>query len=176
MTSAFNSLILYLYEKTLVFTLATKVFPAFSAGLQVTSANFDKGFEILFSGYNEKLLLLVEMVVKALQKLPEESESIFELQKEEKKKSLSNSMLKGRNLSFDFASKLMETDYWTDLDYYNEIDKISFETMQKFMEKFFRRIKIQILAQGNILRAQALEVVDILEKNLHTEALVRVGN
>lgn len=31
----------------------------------------------------------------------------------------------------------METEYCTDLDYLNEIDKITFETVQKFVNNFF---------------------------------------
>lgn len=174
MNSAFNSLVLNFYERVLIFTLATKVSPAHSAGFRVSSSALDKGFQISFSGYNEKLLMLIEMVAKSLRKLPDESEAIFEIQKEEKKKSLSNSMLKANNLSIDFTAKLLESYYWTDLEYYNEIDKITFETMQKFMEKFFRNTKIQILVQGNILRAHALEVVNILENNLQAGALGKV--
>lgn len=176
MTSAFSSLCLDLYQRVLTFTMTAKVFPAFSAGLNVSSATHDKGLKINFSGYNQKLLLFTKLVIKALRNLPDDSEAVFEVQKERKKKLLSNFLLKASGLSSDFTSKVIQTGFWTDLDYLNEIDKITFDTMQKFMEKFFKRTKAQILVQGNILRSQALEVVNILEKNLQTEALGKVRN
>lgn len=159
-----------------MFTLASQVLNALSAGLRVSRVIADKGIQFIFTGYNQKLLLLIEMEVQTLRKLSDECEAIFEMQKEQKKKSLSNDLLNASNLSYDVAKKLIESEYWTDFDYLNEIDKINFETMQKFVEKFFRRTKIQILVQGNMLRAQALEVVNILDEHLPSDALERVRN
>ena len=164
-----------LYEKLLIFTFIKQLFPAFNAGLHVTSSVEPKGFAVVFGGFNEKIQLLVEMTSKVLKRLPEDvNEDIFELQKAEMKKDLMNSALSPRSIQFDLLSKSLKNEYWTDFDKYNEIDKISFETLQKFLEKFYRKTKIQVLIQGNILKTQTDEIVKILEMELTNEPLETV--
>ena len=161
-----------LYEKLLRFNFEERTFSAPSAGLEVVISVEPKGLEIKFRGYNEKIKILIEMISKDLRRLPEDiTEEMFELQKTEMKKSLFNALATIASVNYDLTAKTLKNEYWTVFDKYNEIDKISFETLQKFLEKFYRQSKMQVLIQGNMLRAEADEIVKVLESELANEPL-----
>ena len=164
-----------LYENLLTFYFEKRTFSASSAGLELELSAVAKGLEIKFSGYNEKIQILIEMISKDLRRLPEDiTEEMFDVQKAELKKDLLNSFFTASSIKSNLSSKTLRTDFWTDFDKLNEIDKISFETLQKFLEKFYRKTKIQVLIQGNMLKAQADEIVKVLETELTNEPLETV--
>ena len=165
-----------LYEKLLIFSLIKSVFSAFNVGFRVASSVTFRGFTIRFSGYNKKIQLLIEMISKVLKRLSEDvTEEMFELQKTEIKKNLSNSILSAGRIESALASKILKSEHWTDFDKLNEIDKISFETLQKFLVKFYHQTKVQVLIQGNLLKAQANAIVEVLERELSSEPLETVS-
>lgn len=156
--------------------MAKTVFAAFSAGLSIESGVKRNGFAIQFNGFNEKILLLIDMATKNLRTIAEDTpESIFEMQRAEMKKNYGNGIQSTRNLNLDYVSKILRSDYWMDYEFYQHIDHVSLENIQKFMEKIFRQMKIQILVQGNLTKAHAQEVVTILERNTSCEPLDAVS-
>lgn len=156
--------------------MAKTVFAAFSAGLSIVSRVKRNGFGIELNGFNEKLLLLVDIATKNLRSIAEEcDESVFEMQRAEMKKNYGNAIQSTRNLNGDYLSKILRSDYWMDYEFYQHIDHVSPEHIQKFMQKIFRQMKIQILVQGNMTKSQAMEVVTILERNLSCEPLDTVS-
>lgn len=156
--------------------MAKTVFAAFSAGLSIESSVKRNGFTIQFNGFNEKILLLIDMATKNLRTIAEDTaESIFEMQRAEMKKNYGNGIQSTRNLNMDYVSKILRSDYWTDYEFYQHIDHVSLENIQKFTEKIFRQMKIQILVQGNMTKTQAQEVVTILARNVPCEPLDAVS-
>lgn len=145
------------------FSLAKKVFPASTAGLTLTTKSTLKGTELKFSGYNEKLPLLIDMVTKYLK--TEIAESVFEMQKQEMKKNFGNALLRNDALCTDQLSSLLVSEHWTDYDFYKEIEGVTFEDMKIFLQNLFHQMKIQVLMQGNITKSQAEQVVNILTSN-----------
>ena len=143
---------------------------AVSAGNEIFLSVEQKGIEIRLSGFNDKIQLFIEKIVKVVKHLPEDiTEDIFETRKAELKKSL-NDFGPGA-VKYDLKQKVLLNEYWTDLEKLNEIDKMSFETMRKFWVDFYRQTKVQVLIQGNMLRAQANEIVKILKVELTNEPL-----
>lgn len=154
---------LKLFQKILKFSLAKKVFPASTAGLTLTTKSTLKGTELKFSGYNEKLPLLIDMVTKDLK--TEIVESVFEMQKQEMKKNFGNSLLNNDVLCTDQLSSLLVNEHWTDYDFYKGIERVSFAGMRIFQQNFFHQMKVQVLMQGNITKNQAEQVVNDLVSN-----------
>lgn len=160
-------MLLKLFNRLAYFALAKKIFAASSAGLGVTASASLTGFEIEFSGYNEKLHLLIDMVTKDLKNIADDiDESVFEVQRAEMKKNYGNQLMSSSNLRIDFSTKILSNNYYTDLEYYEIIDTISLEHVQKFASKFFKEFKMHVLVQGNITRSQAEKIVENLEENL----------
>lgn len=160
----------------MIFMLSKKVFAAFSAGLSISSSAHRKGFQIEFSGFNEKIHMLVDLTTKSLKQVADEvDQATFDTQKAEIKKNYGNSLLNPGTLSINYTSKTLTNEYWSTYDCYQDIEKVSLEDMQMFIQKFFRKTKIQILVQGNMTKDQSLEIVTLLERNLSCQPLDTVS-
>lgn len=161
-----------LFNRLAAFVLTKKIFSAASAGLTVTATTSLKGLELEFSGYNDKIHLLIDMVTKDLKNIADDiDESVFEVQRAEMKKNYANQLLSTSNLRIDFSTKILSNNYFTDLEYYEIIDTISLDDVQRFAFKFFEEFKMHVLVQGNITRSQACQIVENLEENLGGDPL-----
>lgn len=155
--------------------IAKKIYPAHRAGLQVATSSTFKGLEFEYSGYNEKINLLIDTTTREFRNIVDDiDEAVFEMQKAEMKKNFGNRLLSAETLELDYSTKVLRQDYWTSLEYFRAIDEVAIEEMQKFMLKFFRQMKIQVLVQGNITKSQAMEILATLQKNLECDALDEV--
>lgn len=131
-----------------------------------------KGFGIKINGYNDKIQLLLDVVLKSLKNvLDEVDESVFEAQKNDLKDGFKNSIQSVNSLAKNVFTKVLTNDFWMDTESYEEIDRISFDNLQKFVTKLFRQMKIQVLVQGNVTKLQAEEVAAKLASNLACESI-----
>lgn len=136
-----------------------------------------KGFEIKFDGYNDKIQVLLDAVLKKLKNvLDEVDESVYETQKNDMKDKLKDSMQSVQSLGQDAFKKLLTNDFWMNSEFYEEIDRISFDNLQKFVAKLFRQMKAQVLVQGNVTKLQAEEVAAKLESNLACDSIDYVSD
>lgn len=143
-----------------------------TAGLSLSTSVKHRGLGLLLNGYNDKMETFFEMVMSEMKALNGNmDQSIFDLEKSHLKKNYRNSLLGNRHLSTELFNEILRVDYYTDFELYEEIDNISIESLQKFTQMFFRKLKVQVLVQGNMTKAQALNIAGILQTHVACEPL-----
>lgn len=143
---------------------------AFEAKLNADFTINRNGATMSFSGYNDKMELFIEMFLKELKNIPEiVNESIFEQFRVEQKEEFISSLKSIRTLGSEYFGKLMVNNFHLDYDMYKLMDQISFEDVQKILPKVLKKLKLKILAQGNITKEETLKVVDLLNTNIDFE-------
>lgn len=132
----------------------------------------DKAFILMFHGFNEKMETLIEMVLKETKGFIENmDESTFETRKEKMRKNYFNNILEANVLERNVFNDAIREDFDNDCDLLREVDNISFEDLQKFARKFLRKLKIQVLVQGNLRRVHAMNILALLKANFECEPL-----
>lgn len=146
---------------------------------QATSAGYvfypnleNRAIALVFKGFSEKIETLIELVVSNLMTAFETmDETLFESQKKLLKKRYFNNSLNAGSLSTSLYTKILSNDEFTDFDLLSVIDGISFENLQRFVSKFFKKLKIQVLVEGNLRRIQAMNILSILKANIECDPL-----
>lgn len=143
-----------------------------SAGLFLTTNVGRQSFSLFFNGFNDKMETFVEMVLSEMKAFIENmDQSVFNLVKNDLKKGYRNSLQNNKHLCNELLTEIVKHDYYTDIELYEEIDNVSFESLQKFVQKFFQNLKIQVLVQGNMTKSHALKLVNILQTHIACEPL-----
>lgn len=147
--------------------LKKKLSQASRAGYSVsTSANMN-GFFLSFEGFSDKIDLLVDIVTKVLPIcIAESDDATFRSVRESLKKNSEEKLMATNGLSGSFFEKILVDKSFTAYDLYHIIDSITFENVKKFSNKFFKQLRIEFLAQGNVRRSQALKIAEIIQANL----------
>lgn len=143
---------------------------ASTAGLQSTLSVDNRALTMKFSGFNDKIETLVELFVKTIKVLNGNlQETLFNSIKNKLKKQLHNGLVNPNFLNSKFLEEALNNDNHFSYEVYKQIDKITFENFQNFILKYFQSMKAQVLAQGNITKAQTLQIVDIFRSSLSFE-------
>lgn len=159
-----------LFEKVFSFHLTKATAAASTAGYFYCSGFQDDQFSFEFSGYNEKLLLLVETTLKTLKRsLQEMDGKIFEMMKTDLMKSSTNLLLFSHCLQGSISSKFLQTDYWAAWEYERVVDKITIDDVWKLAQKYFSDAKVQILLQGNIDTSSCDVIVELFKEYFTTD-------
>lgn len=162
-----------IFETVLDFYLKKKLSQAASAGYHVTTSADRSGILLTFHGFNDKLVMLIDMVASYLRNcIFEADESTFNTLKEDLKESYSEKLMKSNGLNGETTERVLLFNHYTLHDVYSEISKVSFEDLREFSSKFFQKMKMEILSQGNITKNQTVNVVKILQSNLSSEPLI----
>lgn len=145
---------------------------ASNAGYSIYPNMEKRTFILSFDGFNEKMETLIEMALKEVKRFIETmDEAVFETQKAAIKRRYFNGSLNSDDLLSDVFDKVICESFFTDYELYKEIDNITFEDLQKFVHKFFQKLKIQVLVQGNLRRSQAINILSLLKANFECEPL-----
>ena len=131
------------------------------------------GFGLNFNGYNDKLSLLIDMVTDFLKKcVSVTNEGNFKAIKEDLKQGYSERLLNQfGGLNAEYFTKALLKRHHTSLELYHEADNFTLEDLEHFSTKFFKKLSIEILVQGNMTRSQTLSVIEIVKTNLNVEPL-----
>lgn len=152
--------------------LKKKYAQAMSVNLKVESNTYDKSWYFKFTGFNDKIETLVEMVMVDLKDFNNDMDpKIFESCRTQMKKQYYNYLRDVEALNGEFLKEILYEKFHHDHELLQEVDKVSFEHLQKFLLKFFSKLKIHVLVQGNIRKSQALNVVKILQENISCQPL-----
>jgi len=154
-----------LYSMIVKYYLTEKLYPAVCAGLGYQVYSEEKGMVVKLSGYNEKLPLLLDIIIKELKHIGElMEESVFETYKKQSKKYLYNSLIDTKFFNKDTRLNVVEEHHKYYYDRYNETDSITFEELKEFSGKFLQQMQIQLLVQGNFTKDDALKIKDAVQK------------
>ncbi|CAO1403706.1 unnamed protein product [Diamesa serratosioi] len=165
--SNFNATLTELYMMFLDRYTYEYFYPAEEAGFQFDVSTDKNGLQLNFTGFNEKLEMLIDSVTKLMTNCNTLMEEVFfqDLKKAFKTKCYGNLISSG-SLSPDYMQDILRSDHVTDYELYKEIDKIKFEDLERYSEKIFTQLKIKILVQGNLTKDQALSIGQVVLQNL----------
>lgn len=107
------------------------------------------------------------MYVKELKNVLEiVSESLFAQFVAEMKENFIVGLRQARNLGREYQSKLLSEKFHLDYDMLKALDQITHLDVIRFVPKLLKKLKVKVLAQGNITSEQTLKIANILETNL----------
>lgn len=144
-----------------------KFYQANSANLTCTFGVSRDGINLTFKGYNEKMEMFVEMYIQELKNILEVvNESAFDQYVKQQKENFIIGLRQVRGLGREYTSKILAEKFHLDYDMYKVLDEINHLDVQRFVPKLLKKMKIKVLAQGNIISDQVKRIVSILETNL----------
>ncbi|KAF4521421.1 hypothetical protein B566_EDAN010578 [Ephemera danica] len=125
------------------------------------------GLGMQLSGYNQKLPLLLEAILRQVVRFEQDlNPQMFLAVKDKQKKHYYNIFLKPSKLLKDMNSCLLKYHSWTAVDRYNAIDDISVSQFVQFVGNLRSRLYVRALMQGNLHKDQAIEVMQMVQSTL----------
>lgn len=168
----FSYLCIELFKECLKFHLKKKLSQALNANYGVTLDDNRNGLTFKFKGYNQKIALFIDIFTKFLPIcMAETDESLFNTIKEKMKTNYYKKLLRGGILSNDYFSKVLLERHGTKYELYEEIGEVTLSEVKDLMLKFFQKLKVEALVQGNMTKDQAVKILDTVEANLNFEHL-----
>ncbi|XP_055534870.1 nardilysin isoform X2 [Wyeomyia smithii] len=163
-----------LFTLILKFQIAEDLYPATVAGLVYEVFASEKGINLKVYGYNEKTLIIVYEIAKAMQCFVQKIKpDIFTVMKKELAKSYYNEILKTNKLNRDIRLKIVQKTFWTTVERFNALKNLTIEELKEYSQTFFRHVRIQALIQGNVRRQDALH---LMSKMLATLEIGEIQN
>lgn len=164
MTSLFSMIAKYYMEEEL--------YPATCAGLGCSIYSAEKGLLMKFTGFNEKLPLLLELVTSNLTKIVGKvSEEVFDTYKAQFKKNGHNLLIKSSSFNKDLRLEVVEEHHKFAFYRYLEVERITLDEFKIFCGDFLKHLKIQFLFQGNISKGISLSSTTKVLANLGCEKI-----
>lgn len=161
-----------LYSMIVKHYMVEKLYPAVVAGLGYQMNSEEKGMLLKVSGYNEKLPILLDIITMELKNIGELIEpEVFETYRKQFKKYCYNNLIDSKFFNKDCRLNIVEEDHKFFYDRYMIAEKVTFDQLKQFSNVFLDQLKLQILVQGNIERATAIEVTEIIIKNLNCKEI-----
>lgn len=153
-----NYMCMDLFFDSIVFLLNEETYPATMAQLNYSIRVFITGFELAFNGFNEKLPLLIDIVINCLNNYASlMTEEIFTMIK-----SKAINRLKNNQYDLDYVPSDLKNSLIQDPDWYLDKRLKYLETMEyKQILTFYEQLNTlycRSLIQGNINQTQAIEV------------------
>lgn len=169
-SSTRNMVLTTLYSLLTKHYMTEKLYPAKCAGLGYELCSEERGILLKLSGYNEKLPLLLDIITKELKDIAGVmQEPVFETYRKQLKKFCFNDLINSKFFNKDCRLNIVEEDHKFNYDRILEADKISFSELVEFSEHFLDQLKIQILVQGNISEAVAVEAGRTVVRNFNSK-------
>ncbi|KAH8365582.1 hypothetical protein KR093_002263, partial [Drosophila rubida] len=146
-----------LFTYLVEFYIAEQLYPALMAGLTYGLDAAEKGLVLRVSGYNQKLHLLVNIIINVMKNLEVDIAQVISF-KELKKRQLFNAAINGKSLNLDLRLSVLEKMRYTLIDKYEIIDKITVDDILRFRDNFYKQMYVQALIQGNFTEQEARNI------------------
>jgi secreted Zn-dependent insulinase-like peptidase len=164
--SARHHLLSALYIRLVNDELNEALYPAAVAGLGYSLYPHQRGFSGRISGYNAKQSLLVEKVARTLRSYRVDKER-FDLIRADLERELKNSKRdRPYNQTLREVRLQLFSPQWSVDEQLQELTSITADELQAFLPRLFERGEAVILAHGNLLEQEALEMTTIIERTL----------
>ncbi|SPP85819.1 nardilysin [Drosophila guanche] len=168
--SARNYMLGVLFTYLVEFNIAEQLYPALEAGLTYGLYMGDKGLILRVSGYNQKLPLLVESIMKVMCTITIDPAQVISF-KALKKRQIFNALISGQILNHDLRLMVLENKRFSMLQKYESIDKLNVDDVRHFKDNFHKKMYIQALVQGNFTQKQASEVMQKVISTYNSQKL-----
>lgn len=161
--TAINAVMTKLFIELLKDGMNEFAYNADIAGLQYSMDPTVGAFTLTFSGYNDKMPVLIETVLRKMKSLKIDPDR-FSIEKDRLERDLSN---------FDFEAPYTQVSYhmnyvlahlaWTKAEQSQALSSLKLDDFQQFVADLFRRFHVEILAHGNITRDEAMQTSQLME-------------
>ena len=141
------------------------------AGLYYGLSNSTAGLDIEVSGYNEKLIVLLEKVFVSMRDLQVEPDR-FRIIKERVVRGYRNRSFQQPNAQVrEFSRWLTSEKGWISEHYLAELVHLAPDDISTFFPQMLRHVHIEIFAHGNIYKEDALRMATLVESTLKPRPL-----
>ncbi|XP_015050795.2 nardilysin [Drosophila yakuba] len=148
-----------LFTYLVEFRMAEQLYPALEAGLTYGLYIGDKGLVMRVSGYNEKLPLLVEIILNMMKTIELDTDQVNAF-KDLKKRQIYNALINGKTLNLDLRLSILENKRFSMISKYEAVDDITIEDIKTFKDNFHKKMYVKGLVQGNFTEDQAKELME----------------
>ncbi|EDX00054.2 uncharacterized protein Dyak_GE23250 [Drosophila yakuba] len=148
-----------LFTYLVEFRMAEQLYPALEAGLTYGLYIGDKGLVMRVSGYNEKLPLLVEIILNMMKTIELDTDQVNAF-KDLKKRQIYNALINGKTLNLDLRLSILENKRFSMISKYEAVDDITIEDIRTFKDNFHKKMYVKGLVQGNFTEEQAKELME----------------
>ncbi|XP_050534792.1 nardilysin-like [Daktulosphaira vitifoliae] len=147
-----------LFLDSIVFLLNEETYPAAMAQLSYGIRIFYNGFELTFTGFNEKLHLLINIVIKYIKDYEKlMTEKIFKMVKPKAINKLKNNQYDLDYVPSDLKNSLIQEPDWNLDEKLKSLEKLNYNTLIEFY-KNMTVLYCQALIQGNIHKNEAINI------------------
>lgn len=168
-----NYMCLELFWDSALFLLKEETYAALIAELHYCVELFKTGFEITFSGFNQKLPLLIDLVMQCLKNYESLiTEEIFIMVKSKAISSFENYRYDLDYIPFDLQRSLIENPHWDVDKRINCLNKLDYKQLLTFYKQL-KDLYCQALIQGNINQTQAINISKKVASTLNYQPLAK---
>ncbi|KAL7043714.1 hypothetical protein ACKWTF_001634 [Chironomus riparius] len=149
--------------------LSEKLYPATLVGYSYKLNSVDSGLILRLNGFNEKLQLILEIITMQMKKSI--TKCTFETFRRELKKNCHNCMTDLNILNDDYRLTVLKQNHRSFHERYKQIDSIKYQDFKLFATKILETLKMKILIQGNIVKARAEYLKELIVENLKPQKI-----
>ncbi|KAK5166544.1 metalloprotease [Saxophila tyrrhenica] len=141
------------------------------AGLQYSLANHSQGFDVVISGYNDKMSVLLEKVLVSMRDLKIKDER-FDIIKERLMRSYKNFDYQDPYRQIATYSRWLTSERgWVVGELHDELTSVVAEDVRQFFPQVLKQMHIEILVHGNVYKEDALNITNLVESTLKPKKL-----
>ncbi|XP_039248083.2 nardilysin-like [Styela clava] len=165
-----DTVCLELLVHLLIYNLAEVAYDADAASLTYgAEVGEDGGLILKFSGYNDKLPLLIDTVTDYLIGFKTD-ESAFAQRLLHHTRTYYNTLIKPSKLAKSIRLSILNKFGYSNIDRYQACRDLTFHRFTDFVQKFLSTLYIESLIQGNYSKEEALAIMDkFMSKTKHTK-------
>ncbi|KAG5683600.1 hypothetical protein PVAND_012873 [Polypedilum vanderplanki] len=165
-----NFLFFEIYKSAVNFQIQKKLSQALVSGFKFDMKTSSTGIIFKFSGFSDKLELFIDMFFRKFTNVAKVmTEDTFKMILKIEKKKIVDKILNLTDLFDDFRKKFLLNKWHTQYDLYKILESATCEKIQNFIPSIFEKLKMKILAQGNITKNDVIKIVKILDWSFGNE-------
>jgi len=155
-----------LFTKMLVDSMNEVTYYAEVAGLSYSIQSTTLGLSTAFSGYSDKLLLLVEEVVDRIASFKSVEDRFNVLREQMQKQYYNTKFDQPYQQALYMSSVMFLQTKWHINEYLEILPDLTFADFERFMGKLLSRVSIQSFIIGNIASESGIDLIKQVEKTL----------
>lgn len=165
------SMLSHMYKSLVDDSLVEYVYDAELAGLKYGLGTHSQGYDLQVSGYNDKMHVLLEKVLHTMRDLEVKNDR-FEIVKERVARNMRNfDYMDPYRQIHSYTRWLSQERSWLQAEMLAELDSITADDVRAFIPHALQQMHIEMLVQGNLYKADALSIADLVERTLRPRRL-----
>lgn len=167
----FYSVMGQIYRELVEDSLTEYSYDAELAGLEYAIMSHGQGMDVVVSGYNDKMAVLLEKVLLSMRDL-QISDDRFDIIKERLMRGYKNFEYTEpfRQIS-SYSRWLVSESGIINFQLLEEIKTVTAEDVRQFFPQLLKQMHIEILAHGNVYKEDALRITNLVESTLRPRPL-----